>query len=101
MAVIAELWVVPLGVGVSVSRLVAEAVKVLREAGVRFKVTPMCTVFEASSAEEAFRVAWRAHEAVLRAGAIRVITSLRVDERRDVDGSMEGKVESLLTLLGR
>jgi len=72
MVAIFELKVIPLGSGASVSRLVAEAVKVLRDAGVKHEVNPMSTVFEAPSAEEGLRLALRAHEAVFKAGAVRV-----------------------------
>ena len=95
MGVVAELSVVPLGAGPSVGELVAEAVKALREAGIRLQVTPMCTVFEAGTAEEAFEAALRAHEALFKAGAVRVVTTLRLDERRDVEHSMERKLASL------
>ncbi|RLI30212.1 MAG: thiamine-binding protein [Candidatus Hecatellales archaeon] len=96
MVVVVELSVVPLGSGVSVSRLVAEAVKALEEMGLKYQVTPMCTVFEASSVEEAFKAASGAHEAVFKAGALRVLTTVKVDERRDRPRArMEEKVESL------
>ncbi|RLF16240.1 MAG: thiamine-binding protein [Thermoprotei archaeon] len=99
MVVVAELTVTPLGSGVSVSSLVAEAVKVLKEAGVKYEVTPMCTVFEAPTAEEAFKLALKAHEAVFKAGAVRVLTSIKIDERRDVEHSMKRKIESLRSKL--
>lgn len=101
MAVVAEISVTPLGVGVSTSSLVAEAVRAIMEMGLRVKPTPMCTVFEAKSAEEAFRAALRAHEAVLRAGATRVLTAVTIDERRDVEHTMDTKLASLEAKLRR
>ncbi|MEM4699660.1 MAG: MTH1187 family thiamine-binding protein [Candidatus Nezhaarchaeales archaeon] len=95
MTVVAEVKVIPVGVGVSTSPLVAEAVRAIMEAGLRARPTPMCTVFEARSAEEALRAALRAHEAVLRAGAVRVLTTVTIDERRDVEHTMDSKLASL------
>ncbi len=95
MGVVVELSVVPLGLGPSVSSLVAEAVKVLEEAGVKLVLTPMCTIFEASTIEEAFKLVAKAHEALFKAGAVRVVTTVKVDDRRDVEHTMERKLDSL------
>lgn len=95
MTVVAEIRVVPVGAGVSTSSLVAEAVRAIVEMGLRARPTPMCTVFEAESAEEAFRAALRAHEAVLKAGALRVLTTVTVDERKDMEHTMDTKLASL------
>ena len=96
MVVVVELSVVPLGSGESVSRFVAEAVKELERNGVKYQVTPMCTIFEASTIGEAFKIVEAAHEAVFKAGALRVITSVKVDDRRDKPrASMEEKVKAL------
>lgn len=92
---ICELSIVPLGVGVSVSKYVAEAIRTLDRLGVKYVITPMCTVFEAESHKEAFRIAAEAHEAVLRIGAIRVVTTLKIDDRRDVKRGMMDKVEAV------
>ncbi|MHC1586570.1 MAG: MTH1187 family thiamine-binding protein [Candidatus Hecatellaceae archaeon] len=99
--VVAELSIVPLGSGVSVSKLVAEAVRVLERRGLKFQVTPMCTVFETSTVREAFEAAVEAHEALFKAGALRVLTTLKVDDRRDKPRvSMQDKVEAVRKALG-
>jgi len=43
----------------------------------------------------------RMHEAVLDAGVMRVVTTVKIDDRRDRDSSSTGKVESLKRELGR
>ncbi len=55
----------------------------------------MCTIFEAESIEEAFDLVRVAHEAVFRVDVKRVVTTVKVDDRRDLERSMEEKVESL------
>lgn len=95
MTVMVEFNIIPLGEGVSVSKFLAPALKELDKLGVRYNITPMCTIFEAESVEEAFHVAKAAHEAVFGAGAKRVVTTVKVDDRRDVKRSMEEKVKSL------
>ena len=51
------------------------------------------------SLDEALKVVRAAHEAVFKAGVGRVITTIRIDDRRDLKRSMEEKVESLLGLI--
>lgn len=95
MAVIAEFSVIPLGEGTSVSRLVARAVKALEQAGAKHTTTPMGTIVEAESLDEALRLIRLAHEAVFEAGARRVITLIKIDDRRDAERRMEDKLRSL------
>ena len=95
MAVIVEFSVIPLGEGTSVSRFVARAVKALEDAGVKHVSTPMGTIIEAESLDEALRYVRMAHEAVFEAGAKRVVTVIKIDDRRDVERSMEDKLRSL------
>ena len=94
--IIAEITVVPLGTGTpSVSRYVAKAVEELKKLGLKTEVTAMGTIFEAEDLSlilEAFKAV---HESVFAQGAERVVTSLRIDERRDKEGSIEQKVRSV------
>jgi uncharacterized protein (TIGR00106 family) len=104
MAVIVEFSVIPLGEGTSVSSLVARAVKALEDAGIKHVATPMGTILEAESLEEALQYVKLAHEAVFKAGAKRVVTMIKIDDRRDAERRMEDKLRSLdmaLKNLGR
>lgn len=93
--IIVELSIIPLGEGTSVSNILAYAVKELENMGVKYEVTPMCTVFEADSVEEALKIVKAAHEAVFKQGVKRTVTTVRLDDRRDVERSMRSKVDSL------
>jgi len=82
--VIVEFSVVPLGTGsTSMKEWVLEAIKSVKGSGVRYQVSPMGTAIEAESLERAFEIIKAAHEAVLAKGASRVLTTIRIDERRD------------------
>lgn len=96
MAVIVEFSIIPLGKGISVSRYLADALKELDKLGVRYSITPMCTIFEAESVGAAFDLVEEAHKAVFKAGANRVVTTVKIDDRRDIERGMEEKVESLM-----
>jgi len=93
--IIAELSITPLGEGISVSRYVKIALQALKESGVKFETNAMATVIECKSIEELFAVVKKAHDSVLEAGAKRVITSLKIDDRRDKEATIETKLDSV------
>ena len=95
MRIVVEFNIIPLGKGISVSKFLVPALKELEKRGVKHEITPMCTIFEVESIKEAFDLVRVAHEAVFRVGVKRAVTTVKVDDRRDIERSMEEKVESL------
>ncbi len=95
MPVVVEFSIIPLGEGTSVSRFLTPALKELENRGVKYEITPMCTIFEAKSVEEAFYLVKAAHDAVFQADVKRVVTTVKIDDRRDVEKGMKEKVKSL------
>jgi uncharacterized protein (TIGR00106 family) len=95
----AELSVVPIGTSsTELSAYVAEALKMIKQAkGVKWQLTPMGTIIETDSLDMLFGLVKQAHESLFKAGAKRVSTLIKVDDRRDVAGErMKGKVDSVL-----
>ena len=93
---ICELICSPVGEGVSVSKWVKRAIDALRELDyIRMETHPMGTVFETSSLDNALAATKVAHEAIFEDGAKRVVTQLRIDDRRDSDRKMEDKVDKV------
>jgi len=81
--------------GASVSRYVAEAIRVVREQdAVRYRLDPMFTTLE-GDVDEVFALIRRMQEAVFAAGAVRVGTVIKMDDRRDHDATMEDKLRSI------
>lgn len=93
--IIAEISVVPLGEGTSVSGFVRLAIEELRKSGLKTLSGPMSTSVEASNLDEILGAAKAAHEAVLKAGARRVITTLKIDDRRDKAATMDTKMKAI------
>jgi uncharacterized protein (TIGR00106 family) len=94
--IIAELVVAPFGVGTSLSKYVKESVKEIdRFPGIRVIHTPMSSIIEADSIEQVLEVTKAAHERMFVAGAERVSTLLRIDDRRDKPRRMEDKVNAI------
>ncbi len=100
--IIAEITVIPIGTGTpGVSEYVAAAVEELKNLGLRPQLTAMGTIFESEDIEEVLKAFRAVHESVFKRGAKRVVTSLRIDERRDKRGTMNQKVESVYSQLNR
>lgn len=93
--VVAEISVVPIGTGSpSVSEYVAACVSVLEKRKVSYRLTPMGTIME-GPLDQIMAVTAEMHEVPFLKGALRVVTTLKIDERRDKELSMEGKLGSV------
>ncbi len=99
---VAEISIIPIGTGSpSVSEHVVRAVRVLRrEKSLKYEITSMGTIIEGDP-EAILRVSGKMHQAVLDGGAQRVVTTIKIDDRRDKHLTMSGKVESVRKKLGR
>ncbi|MDY6834032.1 MAG: MTH1187 family thiamine-binding protein [Chloroflexota bacterium] len=94
--VIAEVSVVPLGTSTpSVSKYVAACHEILKAAhDIRYQLTPMATVIE-GPLDGVLETVRRMHEVPFEMGAMRVVTTLKIDDRRDKVITMESKVSAV------
>jgi uncharacterized protein (TIGR00106 family) len=98
MAVHAEISVIPISKkgGTSMSMQVAVAFDAIRKTrGVKAKLTALGTQIEADDIGPVLRAIDAAHAAVKKAGAARIISSIRIDERLDKDQTLADKVRSV------
>jgi len=96
---IAAVSISPVGVGVSVSKYVAAAIAVLEaQDRVRWQLDSMFTTLEGEPAD-LFPLIAAMQEAVFQAGAVRVGTVIKMDERRDRAVRMEDKVRAVRACL--
>jgi uncharacterized protein (TIGR00106 family) len=93
---IVEVSVVPLGTKTpSVSQYVARAIKVLqREKGIGYEMTAMGTIIE-GDLDRILVVVKKMHDATFGEGVGRVLTTVRIDDRRDKTQGMKEKLASL------
>lgn len=93
---IVEFTIVPLGTKeTSLSKYVADCHKVLEsEKNIKYQLTPMGTIVE-GDLDLILNVIKKMHEVPFEKGALRVSTSIKIDDRRDKASTMEGKVESV------
>lgn len=93
---IAEVSIVPLGTGsTSVSRYVAKCLEVLDAAGLVYELHGMGTIIE-GDLHDLFSVIRKMHEVPFDEGAQRVVTSIKLDDRRDKKCTAKEKVQSVM-----
>ena len=91
---IADLCVVPIGVGISVSKEIAACERVLAEAGLKTFLHAYGTNIEGEW-DEVFAAIKRCHEVVHAMGAPRITSTLRFGTRIDREQHMEDKIRSV------
>jgi uncharacterized protein (TIGR00106 family) len=92
--VIADLCVVPMGVGVSVSAHVAACQQVLKDAGLNILMHAYGTNIEGEW-DQVFAAIKRCHEVVHGMGAPRITTTIKVGTRTDREQTMRDKIASV------
>ncbi len=94
---IMEISIVPLGSKTaSVSKYIVRAIKVLEEEkDIKYKLTSMGTIIEADSLKTLFNIANKMHNSVLATDIERVVTTIKIDDRRDKKLTMRGKLKSV------
>ena len=90
MAII-EISVVPIGTkDTSLSPYVADCIRILKEKKVIYELTAMGTNIE-GDLKDLIKVALKMHEAPFKKGSRRVVTTIKIDDRRDKVGTLSGK----------
>lgn len=94
MKVLADICVIPMGVGVSVSEHVATCQKIFEAAGLNHSMHAYGTNVEGDwdTVMEALKTC---HAAVHGAGAPRISTTMRLGTRTDREQTMQDKIDSV------
>ena len=94
MKVIADLSVIPIGVGISLSKYIAACEKVLTDAGLKTRLHAYGTNIEGEW-DAVFAAIKRCHEVLHEMGAPRVSAVIKAGTRIDRDQTMDDKVKSV------
>ena len=94
MKVLADISIVPIGVGISLSKYIAACERVLRDAGLDPKLHAFGTEVEGEW-DTVMAAVRRCHETVHEMGAPRVSATLKLSTRVDRDQSLADKVRSV------
>ncbi|MCD6526238.1 MAG: MTH1187 family thiamine-binding protein [Desulfuromonas sp.] len=94
MAVV-QISCTPLGEGTGgISKFVAGCLTLVKESGLKYQLTPMGTILE-GELDDIFALVRKMHESPFNAGAQRVSTLIKIDDRRDREHTMERKMQSV------
>ena len=97
---ILEISVVPIGTKeTSLSSYVADCIRILKKEKVHYELTSMGTNIE-GDLQVLMKIALKMHETPFKKGARRVVTTLKIDDRRDKKGTLSGKKRAVEKKLG-
>lgn len=94
MKVLADLCVVPIGVGLSVSSYIAKCEEILSDAGLKTILHSYGTNIEGEW-DDVFAAIKRCHEEIHKMGAPRISTTVRIGTRTDREQTMDDKIKSV------
>ena len=100
MSVLLEFSMFPTDKGESVSEYVSQVIKVIRDSGLSYQLTPMGTIIETDDLLQALGVVQVAYNTLEAAGCNRVYSSLKLDIRQGKDGRLQGKLKSIQEKIG-
>lgn len=100
MSVILEFAMFPTDKGESVSEHVSKIIKMIAESGVTYQLTPMGTIIETETMQEALAIVQKAYD-VLEEDCNRIYSSLKFDIRKGEPGRMTQKVEAIESKIGK
>ena len=100
MKVIVDLTVVPIGVGVSLSKYVAACEEVLDRPGLKTALHANGTNIEGEW-DHVFAAIKECHEKIHAMGAPRIHTTIKLGTRNDREQSLEDKVDSVVAKLAQ
>lgn len=96
---LAEFSVVPIGKNVSLSRYVAKSLDIIDKSGLSYRINPMGTVVEGSW-EEVMGLIKKCHDTLLE-DSERLLTSIKIDDRKGMTNALDRKVKSVEEKVGR
>jgi uncharacterized protein (TIGR00106 family) len=98
---ILEISIVPIGTNdTSLSAYVADCLRILKNGKVRYELSSMGTNIE-GNLKDLFKIALKMHQIPFKKGALRVLTTIKIDDRRDKKGTLEGKKRAVENKLKR
>jgi len=92
---IVDVSVVPIGTkNPSVSEYVRKSIQLIKKSGLKYQVSPMGTSIE-GDLSDIFELILQIHKAQVKMGAKRILTTVKIDDRRDKKQTMEDKVKAV------
>lgn len=100
MSVLLEFSMFPTDKGESVSAYVSEVIRLLRDSGISYQLTPMGTIIESDELEPALDLVRQCYQVLDAAGCDRVYSSLKLDIRKGRTNRLSGKINAVRARIG-
>ena len=100
MSYLVSLSIFPTDKGESVSPYVSKVIKLIKESGLPYKLTPMATIIETEDINEVFKIMDKAYKLLQEEGCNRIYTVMTVDYRKGRSNRMEQKIKSVEKRIG-
>jgi len=100
MSVVVEISMFPMDKGESVSLYVGQVVKMIRDAGVDYRLTPMGTIIETDTVRQALGLIEQAYDILDGLGCDRVYSVLKFDIRKGKTNRLVQKIQSVTEKIG-
>jgi uncharacterized protein (TIGR00106 family) len=100
MSVLMEFSIFPTDQGESVSAHVSEVIRMIRESGVEYRLTPMGTVIETEEMSQAFSIVEKAAAILQQRDCRRIYSSIKLDIRPGKGARLEQKIRSVTQRIG-
>jgi len=98
---IAEISVIPIGTNTpSLSRYIAGVLNILEKEKVQYQLTSSGTIIE-GDVEKILSLVGKMHRAAFSEEVLRVVTTLKIDDRRDKSSSADNMIKSVKEKLSR
>ena len=81
--IICQLSIAPFSDDVHLQKYVKKAIQVIKDHHVPYEINDMATIIEVDSLDTLFSIIKKAHESVMNDPVVRVITEIKIDDRRD------------------
>lgn len=100
MSVLVEFAMFPTDKSESVSKYVSRIIKMFKNSEIKYELTPMGTVFEIDTMENALKMLQSAYE-TLKPDCNRIYSTVKFDIRKNKNNRMSQKIKSVEDKIGK
>ncbi len=100
MSVLLEMAMFPTDQTESKSAYVSQVVKVIRDCGYPYQLTPMATIVETDELSQALEIIQKCYDVLDSLDCNRVYSTIKFDIRKNHENRLKGKVKSIENKIG-
>lgn len=100
MSILLEMAMFPTDSGESKSEYVSQVIKVIRDSGYPYQLTPMATIIETEKMSEALEIIQKCYDVLESLDCTRVYSTIKFDIRKGYKDRLTGKVKSIEDKIG-